>query len=163
MTKSKTFWAVAALLSLGIMLFAGYSVYERISLHFSGDTVEIKPTAPPPLPQAEEEEAAPKTAEKTPAPEAAKPAKPAEPEKTKAIKTLFEYKDAKARSVYLAGSFTAWKDVKMTKKEGVWKAEVYILPGTYPYHFTADGVKKTAPGKPKAPTGDSLLSVTGGR
>ena len=162
MTKSKTFWAVAALLSLGIVLFAGYSVYERISLHFSGDTVEIKPTVPPPpLPQAaEEEEPAPKPAEKIPAPEAAKPAVP---EKPKATKTLFEYKDAKAKSVYLAGSFTSWKDVRMTKKEGVWRTDVFILPGTYPYHFTADGVKKTAPGKPKAPTGDSLITVAGGR
>jgi hypothetical protein len=157
MTKSKTFWAVAALLSLGIMLFAGYSVYERISLHFSGDTVEIKPTAPPPLPQAaEEEEAAPKPAEKAPAPETAKPV---EPEKVKAIKTLFEYKDAKAKSVYLAGSFTAWKDVKMTKKDGVWKVEIYVLPGTYPYHFTVDGKKKVDPGKPKAPMGESVVII----
>ncbi|OGS27906.1 MAG: hypothetical protein A3J70_13755 [Elusimicrobia bacterium RIFCSPHIGHO2_02_FULL_61_10] len=75
------------------------------------------------------------------------------------MKTVFEYKDAKAKSVLIAGSFTSWKDKKMTKKDGVWRTEVYILPGTYPYHFTVDGKKKLAPDKPKAPTGDSLISV----
>ena len=100
-----------------------------------------------------------------PAPEAeTKPATaPAAPEaaqeKVKAVKKVFEYKDAKARSVSIAGSFSSWKEVAMAKKSGVWKIEIYILPGTYPYHFTVDGKKKLDPGKPKAPTGDSLVNV----
>jgi hypothetical protein len=163
MTKSKNFWAAAALCSLAALAFAGYSVYERIALHFSGDTIEVHPVpVPAPQPPAEEPAAeAPKPAEEKPAPAAAKekPAAPAEQEKPKAAKTAFEYKDAKAKSVSISGSFTSWKDVKMTKKNGVWKADIYILPGTYPYHFTVDGKKKLDPGKPKAPMGDSLIKV----
>ncbi len=169
MTKSKTFWAAAALISLAVMAYAGYAIYGRMSLHFSGDTIEVRPV-PLPAPE-EEEEAAPaketaadKTAKEDKeeeikaGKEAAAPVK-SETDKIKAIKTAFEYKDANAKSVLLAGSFTSWKDKKMTKKSGLWKTDVYILPGTYPYHFTVDGKKKLDPGKPKAPTGDSLISV----
>ena len=171
MTKSKKFWAVSALLSLAVMVFAGYSIYGHMSLHFSGDTIEVRPV-PMPVPEEEEEDLASAKAaalakmnqaddeEK----EEAKPAKQTaaakgEADKVKAVKTVFEYKDAKAKSVLISGSFTSWKDKKMTKKDGVWRTEVYILPGTYPYHFTVDGKKKLAPDKPKAPTGDSLISV----
>ncbi len=151
-----------AFVSLGVMGLAGYSVYERLSLHFSGDSLEVRPS-PVPLPK--EDAAAEKAAPAAPAPEAeTKPATaPAAPEaaqeKVKAVKKVFEYKDAKARSVSIAGSFSSWKEVAMAKKSGVWKIEIYILPGTYPYHFTVDGKKKLDPGKPKAPTGDSLVNV----
>ncbi|MDO8806109.1 MAG: glycogen-binding domain-containing protein [Elusimicrobiota bacterium] len=183
MTKSKKFWAASAFVSLAVMVFAGYSIYGRMTLHFSGDTIEVRPV-PVPVPQEEEEDTAAKEAaaakeEKKDREEEAKagkaaaaPAKavrqnsvrPPEPAaaetgKTRAVKTTFEYKDAAARSVLIAGSFTSWKDKKMTKKDGVWKTDVYILPGTYPYHFTVDGKKKLDPGKPKAPTGDSLVQV----
>ncbi len=163
MTKSKTFWAVAALISLAVMALAGYFVYERVSLHYSGDKIEVHPVPPPAASQAEvgEEAGQPEQPALQPKPETAKAAvpTPAEPEKIKAVKIAFEYKDAKARSVLLAGSFTSWKDVKMTKKKDVWKTDIYILPGTYPYHFTVDGKKKLDAGKPKAPTGDSLVTV----
>lgn len=164
MTKSKTFWAAAAVVCLAVMAFSGYSIYERVSLHFSGDTLEVRPV---PMPVPEEEDEAPeakseakeegKAEEAKPADE--NPAKTPAAEKPHAVKTVFEYKDAKAKTVVIAGSFTSWKNVKMAKKNGVWRAELYILPGTYPYHFTVDGVKKLAPGKPKAPTGDSLVDV----
>jgi hypothetical protein len=167
MTKSKIFWAAAALLSLAVMTFAGYSIYERVSLHFSGDTIEVHPV-PLPAAQAGNGEEEPRETAAKPEEGKAPDAKTAdngptagqtEPEKTKAVKTPFEYKDAKAKSVKISGSFTSWKDVRMTKKNGVWRTEIYIRPGTYPYHFTADGKKKLDPGKPKAPTGDSLVSV----
>jgi len=164
MTKSKTFWAALAGICLALMAFAGYSVYERISLHFSGDTIEVHPV-PMPVAQAEEPEAgetkAAQPAEKAPIakPAAETPSQPIGAEKAHAIKTSFEYKDAKAKAVGIAGSFTSWKNVKMTRKNGVWKTEIFILPGTYPYHFTVDGKKKLDPGKPKAPTGDSLVDV----
>jgi hypothetical protein len=160
MKKSRTFWAAAALVSLAALAFASYSIYERVSLHFSGDTIEVHPVPMPP-PQPLAEETAPEAAKPAPekaAPEAKKP-QPAEQEKPKAVKTAFEYKDAKAKSVSIAGSFTSWKDIRMTKKNGVWKTDIYILPGTYPYHFTVDGKKKLDPGKPKAPMGDSLIKV----
>lgn len=171
MTKSKTFWAAAAVVCLAAMAFSGYSIYERLSLHFSGDTLEVRPV-PMPVQEEEDEGAGAKEAAKEAAMAAFKaeeakeageagenPAKTPAAEKAHAVKTVFEYKDAKAKSVHLAGSFTSWKAKAMTKKNGVWKAEVYILPGTYPYHFTVDGKKKLDPGKPKAPTGDSLVSV----
>ncbi|MDA8131575.1 MAG: glycogen-binding domain-containing protein [Elusimicrobia bacterium] len=169
MTKSKIFWAASALLSLALMAFAGYSIYERITLHFSGDTIEVHPVPMPP-PQEEEAETdetpekAPqpdKKEEKKEEPKAAKAAEPlkAEPQRVKAVKTQFTYKDAKAKSVEIAGSFTSWKPKKMSRKNGAWEASVYILPGTYPYHFIVDGKQKTDPGKPKAPTGDSLVKV----
>lgn len=161
MTRSKTFWAVAALLSLGVAAFSGYSVYERLALHLSGDTVELKPSAVPPpesaaaVPPAEDDggKAQP---EKTPA----DAAKAEDAKKPRAVRTAFEYKDAKAKSVSIAGSFTSWKEMRMTKKDGVWRKEEYVLPGTYPYHFVVDGKKKTDPGKPVSPSGDSLLTVS---
>jgi hypothetical protein len=172
MTKSKTFWAAAAVVCLAVMAFSGYSIYERISLHFSGDTLEVRPV-PMPVPEEEDgtspeataaaKEAAKEAFKAEEAEETSKagenPAKTPAAEKAHAVKTLFEYKDSKAKSVLIAGSFTSWKNVKMAKKNGVWKAEIYILPGTYPYHFVVDGNKKLAPGKPKAPTGDSLVDV----
>ena len=172
MTKSKKFWAASAFFCLAVMAFAGYSIYGHMSLHFSGDTIEVRPV-PMPVPEEEDEDmAAAKAAalarmnqaDEEEKEEEAKPAKQAaaakgEADKVKAVKTVFEYKDAKAKSVLISGSFTSWKDKKMTKKDGVWRTEVYILPGTYPYHFTVDGKKKLAPDKPKAPTGDSLISV----
>ncbi|MDA8244138.1 MAG: glycogen-binding domain-containing protein [Elusimicrobia bacterium] len=170
MTKSKTFWAAAGLISLALMAFAGFSIYERITLHFSGDTIEVHPVPMPPPQEAEAAEE--ETQEKEPQPEkkeekkeepkavkaAAEPAR-TEPQRVKAVKTAFSYKDAKAKSVEIAGSFTSWKPKKMAKKNGAWEASVYILPGTYPYHFIVDGKQKTDPGKPKAPTGDSLVKV----
>jgi hypothetical protein len=158
MTKSKTFWAAATLASLAVVAFAGYSIYGRMTLHFSGDTIEVHPVPAPAPQEMPEPEAAAKPAEQKSAEQKTAAAQP-EPEKTKAAKIPFAYKDAKAKSVYIAGSFTSWKEQKLTKKNGVWKAEIYILPGTYPYHFMVDGKKKLDPGKPKAPTGDSLVDV----
>lgn len=171
MTKSKSFWAAAALISLAVMAFAGYSIYERVSLHFSGDTIEVRPVPMPP-PQEETEAAetvTEETQQKQDKEEEAKAAKaaPAKQEqakaedggKTRAVKTVFEYKNDKAKKVQIAGSFTSWKAKAMTKKGGVWRVEVYILPGTYPYHFMVDGKQTLDPGKAKAPTGDSLVTV----
>jgi len=172
MTKSKSFWAALALISLAVMVFAGYSIYERVSLHFSGDTIEVRPV-PMPVPEEEEASAVKEPAgtktekeavvdkdEEVKAGKAPASGAKSETDKVKAVKITFEYKDAGARSVLIAGSFTSWKDKKMVKKSGVWKTDIYILPGTYPYHFTVDGKKKLDPGKPKNPvTGDSLISV----
>lgn len=174
MTKSKSFWAASAVISLAVMAFAGYSIYERVSLHFSGDTIEVRPVPMPP-PQEDTEEAPAETvteeaeekqdkAEETKAGKAAPAAKQEQARteeggKPRAVKTVFEYKSDKAKKVQIAGSFTSWKAKPMTRKNGTWKAEVYILPGTYPYHFTVDGRKTLDPGKPKAPTGDSLVTV----
>lgn len=172
MKKSKSFWAAASLLSLALMAMAGYAIYQRMALHFSGDAVGVSPVPPLPAQDAtgDQTEAAnpaqtpaagPAAEDKKPA-ETAKPGEPApqvETVKVKAVKTTFEFKAPKAKSVQISGSFTSWKPRAMKKKNGTWKAEIYILPGTYPYHFTVDGQKKLDPGKPKAPIGDSLVTV----
>jgi hypothetical protein len=160
MTKSKTFWAASALISLAVLIFAGYSIYQRVAPRLSDEKREMHPV-PVPMPPSAPEQSAPETAkpaEEKAAPDKSGP-KQAAPERSKAVKTLFEYKDAKAKSVTITGSFTSWKDIKMTKKNGVWKSGIYILPGTYPYHFLVDGKKKLDPGKPKAPMGESLVKV----
>jgi len=75
------------------------------------------------------------------------------------LKTSFEYKDPFAKSVRIAGTFTSWKEKALVKKSGVWKTDIYILPGTYPYHFIVNGKNKADPGKPKTAGGDSLVTV----
>lgn len=183
MTKSKNFWAALALVSLGVMAYSGWSVYNRISQHFSGDTIEVRPVPMPPpsvedkaalagedpeqkaAKEAEEdrkeEAAAGRTAAASKAREAVAKteAHKAEAGKQKAVRTPFEYKDAAARSVKIAGTFTSWKEKPMKKSGGVWKTEVYILPGTYPFHFVVDGKSKPAPDLPRTPGGESLVKV----
>ena len=178
MTKSKTFWAFAAFVSFFAAAFCGYTIYNRLILHFAKDTLEIRTVSVPALETAAEAEAAPSPASEQKGPSSAqqpggsapavkiaqagggiKPQAKDEPQKVKAIKTYFEYKNASAKSVSVSGSFTSWKEVKMSRKNGLWKAEVYILPGKYLYHFTADGKKKFDPGKPKVPVGESIIEV----
>lgn len=164
-----------AVVSLAVMIYSAWSIYGRINQHFSGDTIEVRPVPMPPpseepgtdlakensdeKPQQEaladqQEEA--KAGKPAPAPAAAKPE---EGGKVKAVKTAFEYKDAAAKSVRIAGTFTSWKEKALVKKDGVWKTDIYILPGTYPYHFIVNGKNKADPGKPKTPGGDSLVTV----
>lgn len=166
LTNSKSFWAASALISLFVLAASAWSLYDRVSLYFSEDTISISPK-PVPLPTfAEEKEGekapaekpAAKAPEQEPSPAPAKTAEAGTPSKPKAVKTPFEYKGP-GRSVTLAGSFSVWRDIKMTRKNGSWQADVYILPGTYTYHFTVDGKKIADPGKPKAPTGDSIVTV----
>jgi len=148
MTQKKIFWLIIALISGAAAIFSGWKMYNLIDKHFSDNmpAASIKTNPPPPI---EPEEEKPVSEEKT----------PQESSKTKAVKTLFEYKDQKAKNVFVAGAFTSWKEVKMSKKDGLWKAEIYILPGTYTYHFIVDGNKKKDPGKPSSPAGDSVITV----
>ena len=160
MTKSKNFWAVLAVVSLAAAGFSGYSIYNRLIIHFANDTMEIRPKPVPMLPDPEEAKGDPAKAAAEPSGSQPGPKETKEePQKQKALKTVFEYKNTSAKNVFLAGSFTKWKETRMTKKNGVWKTEIYILQGTYPYHFIVDGKKKLDPGKPKAPTGDSLVDI----
>ena len=167
MNKSKTFWAFAALVSFCTAAFCGYTLYNRLILHFAKDTLEIGRPVPLPVPETvTEAQAAPPPASEPKGPAdagqaggVAIPQAKEEPQKIKAIKTHFEYKNAAARSVSIAGSFTSWKEVKMARKNGLWKAEVYILPGNYIYHFTVDGKKIFDPGKPKTAVGESIVEV----
>lgn len=181
MTKSKKFWAAAALLSLAVMGYSGYAIYGHIMQHFSSGPLEVRPVPMPPPSEtpegAAEEETLEQKAEKEAQADkeeeakAGKPAKPApaakpaaaapaaEGAKVKAVRTAFEYKDPAAKSVRIAGTFTSWKEKALVKKDGAWRTEIYILPGTYPYHFVVNGKNKADPGKPKTPGGESLVTV----
>ena len=171
MTKSKNFWAALAIISLIAAVFSGYSVYNRLTIHFASDTMEIQPKPVPVPADAQEtkkeppaEATAAKPEEKVipPAPkeEKIKPAAPKEePQKVKAVKIHFEYKSASAKNVALTGSFTKWKELKMTKQNGAWKNDVYILPGKYLYHFVVGGKKVLDPARPKGPIGESVIMV----
>ncbi len=124
--------------------------------------VSISPK-PVPLPGSGEEEK-----ERVTAPAAAAPERPAEkpgekaagtaPAKARAVKTVFEYRGA-GKKVVLAGSFSVWRELPMSRRDGAWRTEAYIFPGTYTYHFMVDGRRTADPGKPKAPTGDSIVTV----
>ena len=123
------------------------------------DTVrETAEEKPQPEAQADREEES-KAGKPAAAPAAAAAPKPEEGGKVKALKTSFEYKDPFAKSVRIAGTFTSWKEKALVKKSGVWKTDIYILPGTYPYHFIVNGKNKADPGKPKTAGGDSLVTV----
>ena len=160
MTSSKGFWAALAIVSLAAAGFSGYSIYNRLTIHFASDTMEIRSKPVPMLPEVDEpKEESAKTADKSPESRPMPKETMAEPRKQKALKTVFEYKNASAKSVTLAGSFTKWKETKMTKKNGVWRVEVYILPGNYLYHFAADGKKIPDPAKAKSPVGESIVVV----
>ena len=163
MMKSTSFWAILAVIALAAAGFSGYSIYNRLIIHFSNDTMEIRPKPVPMLPDAEEVKDEPAKTEIKPseAPPQPKEAKE-ELRKQKAIKTTFKYKNASVKKVSLAGSFTKWKEIRMIKKDGVWKTEVYILPGNYLYHFVADGKKIPDPAKPKGPVGESIAVVEEG-
>jgi len=54
----------------------------------------------------------------------------------------FEYEDAKAHEVFLAGSFSNW-DSSATQMglaaAGIWSVEVPLAPGRYEYLFVVDG------------------------
>ena len=199
MTRTKGFWAALAVISFTGAVLCGYALYDRLSLHISGDmtgipTAQVSAPREPEGTKEEPVETAAATAEQRPVPEEAKagsaapekeedstpqqkkesPEKaPAEkirlpgftealmetPKTVKAVKTHFEYVNASAKKVSLAGSFTKWKETGMARKNGVWQADVYILPGSYRYHLTADGKKVPPPGGSKASTGESIVVV----
>jgi 1,4-alpha-glucan branching enzyme len=55
----------------------------------------------------------------------------------------FTFLSPKATKVLLAGAFNSWdtQTLLMKKnKEGVWKIEINLAPGSYEYKFLADGV-----------------------
>ena len=80
MTKFKTFWAFAALVSLCAAAFCGYTIYNRLILHFAKDTLEIR-TVPVPEPEAAVETGA------IPTPAAGVGAKPQAKEEPQSAKT----------------------------------------------------------------------------
>ena len=161
---------------------SGYIIYERLNTHFASSVKETHPT-PIPIPVEKEDkptalstQARQFLAENTP-PKAPKEKKEktlklsvietkkdsAKIKKTqkkiKAIKTVFKYKNLKAKSVFVTGSFTKWKNIEMKKKKGLWQANVWILPGTYLFHYVVDGQKVLDSSKPTASIGESIIDV----
>ncbi|HVN98055.1 MAG TPA: glycogen-binding domain-containing protein [Syntrophorhabdaceae bacterium] len=57
-------------------------------------------------------------------------------------RVIFKLNDARAREVFVAGSFNAWDpSARPLKKDahGVWKTTMLIPGGTYEYRFIVDG------------------------
>ena len=79
--------------------------------------------------------------------------------KIKALKHTFKYKNSTAKSVSVSGSFTKWKNIKMEKKNGIWKTDIWILPGTYLFHYVVDGKKTLDSSAPKASMGESIIDI----
>jgi Glycogen recognition site of AMP-activated protein kinase len=177
--KSKSFWLIMILVNIAIISGSGYIIYERLNTHFASSVKEIHPI-PVPIPVEKEDKPAALSAqarqflaENTP-PKAhkEKPLKPSVIEtkkdaakikktqkKIKAIKTVFKYKNLKAKSVFVTGSFTKWKTIEMKKKKSVWQANVWILPGTYLFHYVVDGQKVLDSSKPTASIGESIIDA----
>jgi len=153
-----------------ISLFTGgysvYQVYKRINLHLYGDSIEIRPQPAPPAEMTKNiEDKEVNNVDNNIEEKKQDNEKKIDKQKEnidsspKAIKTLFEYKNPKAKKVSLTGSFLKWKEAPMKNKNGVWTKEVYILPGNYFYHFIVDGKKTLDNKNPKTPMGESLVMV----
>lgn len=176
--KSKLFWLFAILLNIAIVSISGYFVYTRLNVHFSNSFMEKKFI--PIVKRSFDKNNAADTADKStvkkdydiakqnlpdkPANSVTdRPAKAARRDnirkKVKALKTGFKYKNAKAKSVSISGSFTRWKKRKMEKKNGIWRSDIWILPGTYLFHYEVDGKKVLDPSKPKAAIDESIVEA----
>jgi 1,4-alpha-glucan branching enzyme len=65
------------------------------------------------------------------------------------IAATFSYTDPDATSVEVAGEFTNWKTMPMTKDTaGTWTKTFPLKPGQYGYKFIVDGVWKLDPKNP---------------
>ncbi len=68
------------------------------------------------------------------------------PEKSK--KVSFSFRAPEAERVTIAGDFNAWDPLThplKKDKEGVWKIDVPLRPGTYEYRFFVDGEWQSDP------------------
>lgn len=64
-----------------------------------------------------------------------------EPPKKMDRKVVFNFHAPEAREVYLTGEFNYWNtnSLPMRKdKDGVWKTEIKLPPGSYEYKYFAD-------------------------
>lgn len=171
--KSKNFWLISIFVCTFLLLASGYAIYEKLNIQ-SLSSGPIMTKSVPKLPdikqtslendlieqnetQTKQEEINESSKNKDAETEKIKNIN--DEKKIKAVKTVFEYKSPKAKSVEIAGSFTKWEKRKMKKEGDLWKTELWILPGNYLYHFVVDGKKTLAPSKPRSPIGESILEV----
>lgn len=71
---------------------------------------------------------------------------PSDPSAANMVTVRFEYRDAGAHQVALAGDFSQWQArVPLRKKaDGAWVAELPLAPGHYEYVFVVDGQRWVA-------------------
>lgn len=55
------------------------------------------------------------------------------------IETTFVLYKPEAKIVQIAGDFTHWEPVTLTKKDGFWELKVYLKPGEYKYIYIING------------------------
>jgi hypothetical protein len=102
-------------------------------------------------------------------PSAAKPAAPAPAQtpapaadgKIKALRSEFNLRAPKAKSVELVGAFIVRggrKDM-VRQDDGTWTVALYLNPGTYRYFFSVDKKKQLDPENPNSEKGASLLTL----
>ncbi len=89
-----------------------------------------------------------------------KPAKEITPaqQQQKAVKVLLYYRDAKAKTVTVSGSF-ATKPIKLAKKGARWETGIFLQAGTYQYEFLVDAKTVQDPLQPLRQNGKALLIV----
>lgn len=60
---------------------------------------------------------------------------------SKLVPVRFEFRDANARTVYVAGTFNHWQPEakELHASAGYWWKETNLAPGTYEYCFIVDG------------------------
>ena len=81
---------------------------------------------------------------------------------TDEIATTFKYTDATATKVEVAGEFSNWKILPMTKGEGgTWSTTLQLKPGYYGYKFVVNGEWRADPNCAEAAPNDcgSMNSV----
>ena len=76
----------------------------------------------------------------------------------KAVKVLLYYRDAKAKTVAVSGSFAA-KPIKLAKKGARWETGIFLKAGTYQYEFLVDTKTVQDPLQPLRQNGKALLIV----
>lgn len=65
------------------------------------------------------------------------------------VATTFKYSDANAPKVEIAGEFSNWKILPMTKGEGgTWSTTLHLKPGYYAYKFVVNGEWLLDPANP---------------
>ncbi|MCG3150674.1 MAG: 1,4-alpha-glucan branching enzyme GlgB [Verrucomicrobiae bacterium] len=83
-----------------------------------------------------------------------------------AVATTFTYADPTAKSVEVAGEFSNWKTLPLTKDDaGNWTKTLHLKPGTYGYKLVVDGEWKFDPKNPARKTvndiENSMITVGG--
>ncbi|MBI4052364.1 MAG: hypothetical protein HY400_07645 [Elusimicrobia bacterium] len=165
--RNKAFWAMLILLDFLFILVFGWSLATKVYLHMNRPYAippprfeEVKQNInPPAIPETPAPQPVlPKPEKKTPRPS---PQSEESESAEKAHRTTFQYVSKTAKEVQLTGGFVGWKRKSMSfnSLKNTWNLTLYLKPGTYQYHFLADGKKILDPKNPLQQNDQSILVV----